>query len=184
MPPMAGFFCASPGARRAYAEAPLSGIGKPGSGTEPIHQEHVKCSRFRGSCPSDVKSAVHPESGFPIPLSGDSAALCAPREAQKNPAIGSIPGYLSSPQPPIKSSGHTQTRGRTVWYRLEVLVFNAVSGSIFLAVPVLLRSARCAEDNRSGPVHGYISVGWSWFQDLISAWETCAPYRAFFPSCG
>ena len=38
MLPMAGFFCASLGARRAYAEAPLSGIKKPGSGTEPIHQ--------------------------------------------------------------------------------------------------------------------------------------------------
>ncbi|SCJ55375.1 Uncharacterised protein [uncultured Clostridium sp.] len=42
----------------------LSEIEKPGSGTEPIHQEHVMCSRFRGSCPSDVKSAVHPEPGF------------------------------------------------------------------------------------------------------------------------
>ena len=67
-----------PGARRASAEYPLRGIGKPGSGTEPIHQEHVMCSRFRGSCPSDVKSAVHPEPGFPISLSGYSAALCAP----------------------------------------------------------------------------------------------------------
>ncbi|SCI58692.1 Uncharacterised protein [uncultured Clostridium sp.] len=49
------------------------------------------CSRFRGSCPSDVKSAGHPESGFPIPLSGDAAALCAPREIQKNPVTRSRP---------------------------------------------------------------------------------------------
>ena len=64
---------------------PLSGIEKPGSGTEPIHQEHVMCSRFRGSCPSDVKSAGHPEPGFPIPLTGCSAALCTPSGAQKHP---------------------------------------------------------------------------------------------------
>ena len=71
---------------------PLSGIGKPGSGTEPIHQEHMRCSRFRGSCPSDVKSAGHPEPGFPISLSGCSAALCAPGETQKSPKTGSLPG--------------------------------------------------------------------------------------------
>ena len=70
---------------------PLRGIEKPGSGTEPIHQEHVMCSRFRGSCPSDVKSAVHPESGFPISQSVFTAALCAPREIQKNPAARSVP---------------------------------------------------------------------------------------------
>ena len=74
----------------------LSEIEKPGSGAEPIHQEHVMCSRFRGSCPSDVKSDVHPEPGFPIPLSGRTAALCAPRETQKAPAAGSIPGYTRS----------------------------------------------------------------------------------------
>ena len=72
---------------------PLSGIEKPGSGTEPIHQEHVMCSRFRGSCPSDVKSAGHPEPGFPIPLSGSTAALCVPGETQKNPAARSIPEH-------------------------------------------------------------------------------------------
>ena len=33
----AGFFCVSPGTHRA-AELPLSGIGKPGSGIEPIHR--------------------------------------------------------------------------------------------------------------------------------------------------
>ncbi|MCU6736087.1 hypothetical protein, partial [Diplocloster agilis] len=49
------------------------------------------CSRFRGSCPSDVKSAVHPESGFPISLSVFTAALCAPREIQKDPATRSVP---------------------------------------------------------------------------------------------
>ena len=80
-----------PGARRASAEYPLRGIGKPGSGTEPIHQEHVMCSRFRGSCPSDVKSAVHPESGFPISQSVFTAALCAPREIQKNRLPGASP---------------------------------------------------------------------------------------------
>ena len=67
---------------------PLSGIEKPGSG-----------------CPSDVKSAGHPESGFPIPLSGDAAALCAPREIQKNPAARSIPGYR--PRFQVLSSGHS-----------------------------------------------------------------------------
>ena len=44
------------------------------------------CSRFRGSCASDVKSAVHPEPGFPISLSVFTAALCAPGETQKKPA--------------------------------------------------------------------------------------------------
>ena len=77
----------------------LSEIGKPDSGTEPIHQEHVMCSRFRGSCPSDVKSAVHPEPGFPISLSVFAAALCAPREIQKNPAARSVPVYRPRFQP-------------------------------------------------------------------------------------
>ncbi|MCU6737065.1 hypothetical protein, partial [Diplocloster agilis] len=62
------------------------------SGTEPIHQEHVMCSRFRGSCPSDVKSAGHPEPGFPISLSGSTAALCAPGETPKIPAAWNTPG--------------------------------------------------------------------------------------------
>ena len=75
----------------------LSEIEKPGSGTEPIHQEHVMCSRFRGSCPSDVKSAVHPDPGFPNSLSVFAAALCAPREIQKNPATRSLPGYRPHP---------------------------------------------------------------------------------------
>ena len=73
----------------------LSGIEKPGSGTEPIHQEHMRCSRFRGSCPSDVKSAGHPEPGFSIPLSVCTAALCAPTETQKNPA-GREPSHIAS----------------------------------------------------------------------------------------
>ena len=94
----AGFICL-PGSAEGLRLHTLSGIEKPGSGTEPIHQEHVMCSRFRGSCPSDVKSAVHPEPGFPIPLSGSSAALCAPGETQKNPAAGSLPGYRTGPQP-------------------------------------------------------------------------------------
>ena len=93
-----------PGSTEGLRLHPLSEIGKPGSGTEPIHQEHVMCSWFRGSCPSDVKSAGHPEPGFPISLSGSSAALCAPGETQRNPAVRSIPAL---------SSGHTQTRGRT-----------------------------------------------------------------------
>ena len=84
--------------------ATLSEIEKPGSGTEPIHQEHMMCSRFRGSCPSDVKSAVHPEPGFPMSLSGYAAALCAPREIQKNPAARSVPGYR--PRFQALSSGH------------------------------------------------------------------------------
>ena len=82
-----------PGSAEGCRWNPLSEIEKPDSGTEPIHQEHVMCSRFRGSCPSDVKSAGHPEPGFPIPLSGGSAALCAPRETQKNPVPGSRKGY-------------------------------------------------------------------------------------------
>ena len=80
-----------PGSAEGLRWHPLSGIEKPGSGTEPIHQEHVMCSRFRGSCPSDVKSAGHPESGFWISLSCYSAALCAPGEIQKNPAVRSVP---------------------------------------------------------------------------------------------
>ena len=62
-----------PGSAEGLRWHPLREIGKPGSGTEPIHQEHMRCSRFRGSCPSDVKSAGHPEPGFPISLSGCSA---------------------------------------------------------------------------------------------------------------
>ena len=72
-----------PGSAEGLRWNTLSEIEKPGSGTEPIHQEHVMCSRFRGSCPSDVKSAVHPEPGFPISLSVFTAALCPPRETQK-----------------------------------------------------------------------------------------------------
>ena len=64
------------------------------------------CSRFRGSCPSDVKSAVHPEPGFPISLSVFTAALCAPREIQKNPAPRSLPVYR--PWFQNLSSGHTK----------------------------------------------------------------------------
>ena len=86
-----------PGSAEGLRWHPLSEIEKPGSGTEPIHQEHVMCSRFRGSCPSDVKSAGHPEPGFPIPLSGSTAALCAPGETQKNPAARSIPEHRHTP---------------------------------------------------------------------------------------
>ena len=87
-----------PGGAEGLRWNTLSEIEKPGSGTEPIHQEHVMCSRFRGSCPSDVKSAVHPEPGFPISLSVFTAALCAPGETQKNPEAGSLPGYRLCPQ--------------------------------------------------------------------------------------
>ena len=92
-----------PGSAEGLRWLPLSEIKKPGSGTEPIHQEHVMCSRFRGSCPSDVKSAVHPESGFPISLSVFTAALCAPREIQKNPAARSVPGYHPRIPPAVPS---------------------------------------------------------------------------------
>ena len=92
-----------PGSAEGLRWHPLSEIEKPDSGTEPIHQEHVMCSRFRGSCPSDVKSAVHPEPGFSISLSGCSAALCAPREIQKNPAARSVPGYHSRIPPAVPS---------------------------------------------------------------------------------
>ena len=87
---------------------PLSGIGKPGSGTEPIHQEHVMCSRFRGSCPSDVKSAGHPEPGFPIPLSGGSAALCAP-------------GRYKSPPPPEASPDTATVRPSQSYFRFALI---------------------------------------------------------------
>ena len=80
-----GFYPVDAGSAEGLRWQPLSGIEKPGSGTEPIHQEHVMCSRFRGSCPSDVKSAGHPEPGFSIPLTGCSAALCTPNGAQKHP---------------------------------------------------------------------------------------------------
>ena len=80
-----------PGSAEGLRWYPLNEIGKPGSGTEPIHQEHVMCSRFRGSCPSDVKSAGHPEPGFPISLSGYTAALCTPRVTPKYPAAGNKP---------------------------------------------------------------------------------------------
>ena len=93
-----GFLCL-PGSAEGLRWYPLSEIEKPGSGTEPIHQEHMMCSRFRGSCPSDVKSAGHPEPGFSISLSVCTAALCAPGETQKNPAAGSLPGYRPGPQP-------------------------------------------------------------------------------------
>ena len=106
-----GLFCL-PGSAEGLRWYPLSGIEKPGSGTEPIHQEHVMCSRFRGSCPSDVKSAVHPEPGFPISQSVFAAALCAPREIQKNPATRSIPLYR--PRFQAVNSGHTKPPGRTL----------------------------------------------------------------------
>ena len=70
------------------------------------------CSRFRGSCPSDVKSAVHPESGFPISLSVFTAALCAPREIQKNPVTRGVPVYR--PRFQGVSRGHTKPPGRTL----------------------------------------------------------------------
>ena len=91
--PVPGALLCLPGRAEDLRWHPLSEIEKPGSGAEPIHQEHRMCSRFRGSCPSDVKSAGHPEPGFPISLSGRSAAQCAPQETQKNPAVGSVPGY-------------------------------------------------------------------------------------------
>ena len=105
-----------PGSAEGLRWHPLSEIEKPGSGTEPIHQEHVRCSRFRGSCPSDVKSAVHPEPGFSISLSGCSAALCAPREIQKNPAARSVPGYHPRIPPAVPSpkQRHTKPPGRTL----------------------------------------------------------------------
>ncbi len=80
-----GSFCL-PGSAEGLRWQPLSEIEKPGSGTEPSHQEHVMCSRFRGSCPSDVKSAVHPEPGFSISLSGCQQPPYALPGRQKGPA--------------------------------------------------------------------------------------------------
>ena len=88
-----------PGSAEGLRWLLLSGIGKPGSGTGPIHQERMMRSRFSGPCPSDVKSAGHPEPGFPIPLSSSTAALCAAGETQKNPSAGSIPGHRPGSQP-------------------------------------------------------------------------------------
>ena len=124
-----------PGSAEGLRWHPLSEIEKPDSGTEPIHQEHVMCSRFRGSCPSDVKSAGHPEPGFPISLSGSSAALCAPRETQKNPAARNIPGHRHTYRP--LSSGHTKTRGRTNKETVSTLCIQTVFRSqlsCFLAI--------------------------------------------------
>ncbi|MCU6735038.1 hypothetical protein, partial [Diplocloster agilis] len=39
----------------------------------------------------------HPEPGFPISLSVFTAALCAPREIQKNPAARSVPMHPRIP---------------------------------------------------------------------------------------
>ena len=108
MLPAARMFLCPAGSAEGLRWQPLSGIEKPGSGTEPIHQEHVMCSRFRGSCPSDVKSAGHPEPGFSIPLSGSTAALCTPGETQKNPAARSSPYTIPRPQFHTLSSEHTK----------------------------------------------------------------------------
>ena len=118
--PRAGGFLCLPGSAEGLCWYPLSEIEKPGSGTEPIHQEHVMCSRFRGSCPSDVKSAVHPEPGFPISLSVFTAALCAPREIQKNPAARSVPGYR--PRFQALSSGHAKPPGRAKLVRQPLYI--------------------------------------------------------------
>ena len=81
-----------PGSAEGLRWYPLSEIEKPGSGTEPIHQEHLRCSRFRGSCPSDVKSAGHPEPGFPISLSGYQPPYALPGRHQRTRPPG-VPGY-------------------------------------------------------------------------------------------
>ena len=97
-----GVLLCLPGSAEGLRWYPLSEIEKPGSGTEPIHQEHMTCSRFRGSCPSDVKSAGHPEPGFPISLSGYAAALC-PSEPDIRAAGrrgGVLPCRTDPPQAP------------------------------------------------------------------------------------
>ena len=65
---------------RAVCWLLLSGIQAADSGTGPIHQERMRRSRFSGPCPSDVKSAVHPESAAWISLSSSTAALCPPKD--------------------------------------------------------------------------------------------------------
>ena len=109
----------------------LSEIEKPDSGTEPIHQEHMMCSRFRGSCPSDVKSAGHPESGFSISLSVCSAqALCAPRETPKTPAGGGTPGY--GPGPQILSGWPAHPQGRAARFlRIRGFLEALIRGGCF-----------------------------------------------------
>ena len=52
------------------------------------------CSRFRGSCPSDVKSAGHPEPGFPIPLSGSTCLLYTSIIHCHDWQTGLVPVYL------------------------------------------------------------------------------------------
>ncbi len=108
-----GILCL-PGSAEGLRWHTLSGIEKPGSGTEPIHQEHMMCSRFRGSCPSDVKSAVHPEPGFSISLSVCTAALCAPGETQNPPAAESTPGHRRSPRP--EERAYPNPRKNQDWY--------------------------------------------------------------------
>ena len=105
-----------PGSAEGLRWNTLSEIEKPGSGTEPIHQEHVMCSRFRGSCPSDVKSAVHPEPGFSIPLSVCTAALCTPGETPKNPAAESIPADPDTGNLPVlKQRAYPNPRKNLFW---------------------------------------------------------------------
>ena len=84
-----------PGSAEGLRWNTLSEIEKPGSGTEPIHQEHVMCSRFRGSCPSDVKSAGHPEPGFPISLSGCQRIPTELLGRQKDPVGWEAPRMTS-----------------------------------------------------------------------------------------
>ena len=100
-----------PGSAEGLRWNTLSEIEKPGSGTEPIHQEHVMCSRFRGSCPSDVKSAVHPESAARISLSNCAAALC-PRKANAPFPPPPPPGRES---PCFPSASHPLPRDFLDW---------------------------------------------------------------------
>ena len=88
--------------RRAVCWLLLSEIRAADSGTGPIHQERMRRSRFSGPCPSDVKSAVHPESAVRISLSSSTAALCPPkdrrppshpRQEHPIPAPGGLPCF-------------------------------------------------------------------------------------------
>ena len=55
-------------------------------------RDSLRCSRFRGSCPSDVKSAGHPEPGFSISLSGYQPPYALPGRHQRIRPPG-VPGY-------------------------------------------------------------------------------------------
>ena len=83
--PGAGIRLCHPGRAEGLRWQQLGEKEAPDSGTGPIHQEHMMCSRFSGPCGSAVKAAPHPESGASFSPSCCSAALCSSRVTQTAP---------------------------------------------------------------------------------------------------